>query len=1131
MELTMRTYINSGTIIEVAGNIRYKINGTPIGEGGCSIIYAAKKYIPAANGEYTESPLDFAIKECFPIGEGLNIYRDENGSIVAGDDASEKQFALIKAMQKNEADVSGRVFNVGFRITPVLETYDNVSIVSENEEIKATNNLVSILGSLSEKGQSLKTLLASTETKKLTAEQAFRIGEQLLYAVEEVHKAGYLHLDIQDGNVFLHGSLEDRNNMISLLDFGTAKELSKGNTCEVNPKDLYSTQGFTAPEILLCEEETLRLGCQADIYSVGALMLHLLTGQKTSSRTLIDNKSETFIPKFAIQSTKCPKHLVDRMQGIIAKALNVDAAKRYSSASEMLVDVADFLEAIAPYRNPLKSSKYDAFICYKHNKLDNMAAKTLRDSLERFKAKSLDKNDKQKIESVFMDEGELSSCADFGERINDALKNSEWLIVICSNETKESRWVNEEIRTFLKYHNKSHILAVITEGEPDDVYPLELKKNGLDASTLFAADARADGDFNKTKRIIQADVRLRIAASILDVTYDSLKQRRKLYELKMVVIVSLIAFFLLSVITIRTIQLNREHKESLKKQAVYLEEQAEDAYDEDNPIESIKAAISAYELSEEAGSFSSKSLLVMSRNLDLYSTGGGLVKPVDVFKVEEEKDTRGEFILLENGKYLATANDDTVFVWDVKTHKQVSKFKSDQFNDEMFVSGHRCVRDVLGGVELIDYLTGEVIWKKKIDGVITASLSDDEEYMIVYSLEGWSLYDLKNNTITPIREENSVACSVCKFDSNNKIILVTSSGGWGNSVFGTTMEKCTLDITCFNPKTLEIEWENKDIYIDTSSNIDTVSSKNYVYVSYGNHIKKIDRKTGKTNQDYETRSPIEVITVYSGVVKDGVAQAYLEDGGCCIETEIDGEYSFACLNYFPNELCYCDRADNTFFVRCLEANLTKTKPEIIEYVISDKKDSNFRLTSKKTLPSDLIFSKDRDYSSWDENASSFMRELELDEKPMTWKWLDKNKLVIVFENHISIYDKKTKKFNNSINLEKEHSIRFYNDNVIERIDEETILVLDEYYGVFFHLGKDGPQVMDFFNSSDFAYSPSCDSFYYLDDTSNEYKWEYWNEPDEYGRYKTGDSYEGKIYSIKRYKAETIVDMAQKMVEN
>lgn len=277
----MRTYIKSGTIIEVAGIIRYKIIGTPIGEGGCSIIYAAKKYIPAANGEYTESPLDFAIKECFPIGEGLKIYRDENGSIVAGDDASEKQFALIKAMQKNEADVSGHVFNVGFRTTPVLETYDNVSIISENGKVKATSNLISILGSLSEKGQSLKSLLASTETKKLTADQAFRIGEQLLYAVDEVHKAGYLHLDIQDGNVFLHGSLEDRNNMISLLDFGTAKELSKGNTCEVNPKELYSTQGFTAPEILLCEEETLRLGCQADIYSVGALMLYLLTGQKT----------------------------------------------------------------------------------------------------------------------------------------------------------------------------------------------------------------------------------------------------------------------------------------------------------------------------------------------------------------------------------------------------------------------------------------------------------------------------------------------------------------------------------------------------------------------------------------------------------------------------------------------------------------------------------------------------------------------------------------------------------------------------------------------------------------------------------------------------------------------------------
>lgn len=767
MELTMRTYIKSETIIEVAGNIRYKIIGAPIGEGGCSIVYAAKKYIPAANGEYTESPLDYAIKECFPIGEGLNIYRDENGNIVAGDDASENQLALIKAMQKNEADVSGRVFNVGFRTTPVLETYDNVSIISENGEIKATSNLISILGSLSEKGQSLKSLLASTETKKLTAEQAFRIGEQLLYAVDEVHKAGYLHLDIQDGNVFLHGSLEDRNNMISLLDFGTAKELFKDNTCEVNPKDLYSTQGFTAPEILLCEEEMLRLGCQADIYSVGALMLYLLTGHKTPSRALIDNKSETFIHKFAIQSTKCPKHLVDRMQGIIAKALNVDAAKRYSSASEMLVDVADFLEAIAPYRNPLKSSKYDAFICYKHNKLDNMAAKTLRDSLERFKAKSLDKNDKQKIESVFMDEGELSSCADFGERINDALKNSEWLIVICSSETKESRWVNEEIRTFLKYHDKSHILAVITEGEPEDVYPLELKKNGLDASTLFAADARAEGDFNKTRKLAKSDVKLRICAAILGTTYDDLKQRNRKYVLK--VRNTIIAGVLLLTMIFCSVFLFYSHKkknELQRKNEVILSEQIESsqkiatyAFNNNDYELAVREAKKACQAAYENSSLSTISLFILSRIMQLYNVDGEYVLPIIVNRKDLPNDLAGY--------------DDSINNIDTKLNKKIK----DKNLEDVNIVASQWLND--GKTAILLTPNGIITYNKSNDMLFSASnniISDNADSTMTFTSNS-HIVEIDDRVIAIMQKDKiAILYGIGKTDYKNYNLIDVFSG-------------------------------------------------------------------------------------------------------------------------------------------------------------------------------------------------------------------------------------------------------------------------------------------------------------------------------------------------------------------
>ena len=66
---------------------------------------------------------------------------------------------------------------------------------------------------------------------------------------------------------------------------------------------------------------TLRLGPEADIYSVGYLMLLLLTGRRFSIQELYLNQTRQYIPRFSLRKTRCPKHMVERMQEILAKAL------------------------------------------------------------------------------------------------------------------------------------------------------------------------------------------------------------------------------------------------------------------------------------------------------------------------------------------------------------------------------------------------------------------------------------------------------------------------------------------------------------------------------------------------------------------------------------------------------------------------------------------------------------------------------------------------------------------------------------------------------------------------------------------------------------------------------------------
>lgn len=67
---------------------------------------------------------------------------------------------------------------------------------------------------------------------------------------------------------------------------------------------------------------------------------------------------------------------------------------------------------------------------------------------------------------VFQDREELAGSGDLPSRIQEALQQSRNLIVICSPNAAQSRWVNEEIRLFKQLGREAHVLALIVAGEP-----------------------------------------------------------------------------------------------------------------------------------------------------------------------------------------------------------------------------------------------------------------------------------------------------------------------------------------------------------------------------------------------------------------------------------------------------------------------------------------------------------------------------------------------------------------------------------------------------------------------------------------------------------------------------------------
>ena len=116
---------------------------------------------------------------------------------------------------------------------------------------------------------------------------------------------------------------------------------------------------------------------------------------------------------------------------------------------------------------------YNAFISYNHNPRDNKIVATLQRQLENYRIPKEIRASTgvAKIERVFLDKGELEVAGDLNKVICDALENTDYLIVICSPESKKSIWVQREIEYFLRNHSIDNILTVITAGEPNDVLP------------------------------------------------------------------------------------------------------------------------------------------------------------------------------------------------------------------------------------------------------------------------------------------------------------------------------------------------------------------------------------------------------------------------------------------------------------------------------------------------------------------------------------------------------------------------------------------------------------------------------------------------------------------------------------
>ena len=183
-----------------------------------------------------------------------------------------------------------------------------------------------------------KTLTELARSQALDYRFILDIATQVASALDEAHSAGIVHRDIKPDNVMVRA-----NGLAKLLDFGIAKLSAPSDPgddattvlgSQTHAGVLIGTPQFMSPE----QARGLRVDHQTDIFSLGVVMHHLLSGQSPFAGDTVSDALAAVLTREPPRLTEVPAALAD----IVTKTLQKDTRDRYRSIKDLLRDLRAF---------------------------------------------------------------------------------------------------------------------------------------------------------------------------------------------------------------------------------------------------------------------------------------------------------------------------------------------------------------------------------------------------------------------------------------------------------------------------------------------------------------------------------------------------------------------------------------------------------------------------------------------------------------------------------------------------------------------------------------------------------------------------------------------------------------------
>src|SRR5947209_11076948 len=169
----------------------------------------------------------------------------------------------------------------------------------------------------------------------LAQERVIHIAQQICRSLREAHALGIIHRDLKPANVILLRQQDDHD-FVKVLDFGLVKFFTGENPeGEItNAGTFMGSPHYIAPEQARNQSPDQR----CDIYSLGVLMYHMVTGRVpfTAPNPVDIILKHLHEPPVPPRQQRPDLNIDPNLEAIVLKAMSKDREQRYQSMDELL---------------------------------------------------------------------------------------------------------------------------------------------------------------------------------------------------------------------------------------------------------------------------------------------------------------------------------------------------------------------------------------------------------------------------------------------------------------------------------------------------------------------------------------------------------------------------------------------------------------------------------------------------------------------------------------------------------------------------------------------------------------------------------------------------------------------------